>query len=232
MLNIICGICSSNKLSAYDFDVNLEGVASKIVVPSIGNDNQEYYLILECEQADDDFIEKLANEHAEKLMDELEELECTDESFRKNCTLILCCESGRISDKSLLNFEENPYFFKKNVITYSQNELSSLRNEINNSFDNEKLNQLLMKNNGNFFEYYKTLSLEDGNFYSLLIKIFTKLPFVHYLPQPNQLENLETFVRSELDQSDLKLIDYFCVSNEVASDDIIFEKNAAIWGEL
>lgn len=232
MLDILNGLCVSNNLDVHDFEINLEGVKSKIAVPSAENVNQEYYFILECELADDDFIESLLNEHIEEFMDNLEELECTDESFRKNSTLILCCEAGHISDQSLLKFEEDPYFFKKNVITYSKDELLALKEKINNQFSNDHLNNLLMSNGGELFELFKTLSLEDGNYYPLLIRVITKLPFVHYLPQPNQLDDLETFVRSELDQPNLTLLDFICEGDEKLDDELIDAKISSAWGEL
>jgi len=232
MLDIIHGLCESNKLVVNEFEVNLEGVNAKIAVPSENNDSQEYYFVLECDLADDSFIEKLVNEYVEKFMDKLEELECTDESLRKNCTLILCCEAGCISDQSLLKFEEDPYFFKKNVITYSKVELEALRAKINNQFSNEYLHKLLMSDSGELFESFKTLSLEDGNYYPLLIRVITKLPFVHYLPQPNQLDDLETFARSKLDQSDLKLLDFICDGEEELSPELIDTKIFSKWDEL
>ncbi len=232
MLDILSRICQSNKLVTHDFKTNLNRVNSKIVVPSEDNIYQEYYFILECEFADDSFIEKLADELAEKLMDNLETLECTDESFRKNCTLILCCEAGCISDLSLLKFEENPYFFKKNVITYSKDELTALKKALNNQFSNEHLNRLLMADGGDLFESFKTLSLEDGNYYPLLIRIITKLPFVHYLPQSNQLNDLDSFVKKVLKSSDLKLLDFICDGDGKLSDELIDTKISSSWGEL
>lgn len=232
MLDILHGLCESNNLVVHQFDNGLEAVNSKIAVPCENNDKQEYYLLLECGLVDDGFIEKLLNEHIENFMDNLEELDITDESFIKNCTLILCCEAGNISERALLNFEENPYFFKKNIITYFDNELISLKEKLMDQFNNENLNKLLVGEGGGLFESFKTLSLEKGNYYPLLIRVITKLPFVHYLPQKNQLENLDVFVRNELSTSDLKLLDFICDSDEKLSDKLIDTKISAVWGEL
>lgn len=228
MLEIIQGLCESNDFDVYDFDSGLEGVNAKIAVPPRENDaNQEYYFLLEANSVNDEFIEKLAKDSAEELMDRLEALDYTDESFRKNSTLILCCNAASISDSALLKFEEDPYFFKKNVITYSDDELSSLRIKLNNEFNNDHINILLIENRGELFESFKTMSLKKGHYYSLLIRTITKLPFVHYLPQPNNLEDLNEFVRGELIASDLKLFDYI-----LDGDDSIDNKISADWGEL
>jgi len=232
MLSILQGLCEANNLFVHEFENSLEGVNSKIAVPSDGNTNQEYYFILECDSADDAFIERLANEHTEKLMDDLEELECTDESFRKNSTLILCCEAGHIADQTLLKFEEDPYYFKKNVITYSKGELEALKGEIGSEFSNDHLNMMLMSNGGEIFESFKTLSLEADHYYPLLVRVMTKLPFVHYLPQPNQLNDLDVFVRNELDKTDLKLLDLICVDSEELNSKVIDAIISSTWGEL
>lgn len=228
MLEIIQGLCESNGFDVFDFDTELEGVNAKIAVPLRENEaNQEYYFLLETSSASDEFIEKLAKDSAEELMDRLEALDYTDESFRKNSTLILCCNSASISDSALLKFEEDPYFFKKNVITYSDGELSSLRIKLNNELNNYHINVLLIESRGELFESFKTMSLKKGHYYSLLIRIITKLPFVHYLPQPNNLEDLDEFVRGELTESDLKLFDYI-----LSGDDSIDNKISSNWGEL
>lgn len=232
MLNILQRICESNKLVAHNFDSEIEAVQSIIAVPSADSDRQEYYFILECGTVDDTFIDRLLGEHIEKFMDSLEKLEVTDESFIKNCTMILCCQAGHISNQKLLRFEENPYFFKKNTITYSNNELIALKGVLDNQFNNEQLNQLLISNEGSLFESFKTLSLEVDSYYPLLIKIMTKLPFVHYIPQPNQLENLDSFVKSELDTSNLRLLDFICDSGGELTNELMDIKISSAWGEL
>lgn len=228
MLEVIQGLCESNNFDVYNFDSGLEGVAAKIAVPPRKNEaNQEYYFLLEANGVSDEFIEKLSKDSAEELMDRLEALDYTDESFRKNSTLILCCSSASISDSALLKFEEDPYFFKKNVITYSEGELSSLKIKLNNEFNNDRVNVLLVESRGELFESFKTMSLQEGHYYSLLIRVITKLPFVHYFPQPNNLEDLEEFVRAELTVPDLKLFDYI-----LGGGDSIDYKISEDWGDL
>lgn len=227
MLEFLKHLCKSNSLTVHKFETNLKGVTAQLAVPSDGNSNQEYYFIIENECISDAFLDEVLEKHAEELMDRLEVLDCVNESFRKNSTLILCCKSGRLSDQYLLKFEEDPYYFKKNIITYSIDELTSLKEELNAEYTNEHLNKLLMKSGGDLFESFKTTSLEEGHYYPLLIKIITKLPFVHYLPQPNQLNDLEGFIRNALDESDINLLDFICEGE--FSSDVMDEKIAIEW---
>lgn len=232
MLNVLHNICESNDLNVYNFEINIEGVDAKIAVPNEKNTNQEFYLLLECNVLSDDFIGILLNEYIEVLMDKMETLEYTDESTRKNSTLILCCTANSISDKSLIKLEENPYFFKKNIITYCPNELEQLKLKLNKQFSNEMLNNLLMSDGGDKFEEFKTLSLESNSYYPLLIRIMTKLPFVHYIPQDNQLDNLESFIKNSLNSFDNKLLDYICDKDGPLTDNTIKEKILSNWDEL
>jgi hypothetical protein len=235
MLDFLHKLCESNNfiVNEFDYSIDIDGLNAKVVIPSHNNSNQEYYLILEYEFVNDCIIDKLVKEYLEKIMDALEALDYTDESFKKNCTLIFCCKIGEVTDQSLLRLEEDPYFFKNNVITYSELELIALQRELNGKYDNYSLNELIVSNSGDFFESFKTLSLEGNHYYPLLIRIITKLPFVHYLPQQNQLDDLDVFIRKYLDSSDLKLLDIVCSSDEVLNQDVI-EKiiSSADWGTI
>lgn len=224
MIEVVQGLCESNNFDVHDFDSGIDRVSSKIAVPyKDGEGYQEYYVLLQSDDVSDDFLKSLAIDGSEELMGRLELLDFTDESFRKNSTLILCCSSVSISDSVLLQFEENPYFFKKNAITYSDAELLNLKEKLNGRFNNEILNSLLAERGGSFFDSFKTMNLPEGHYYPLLIRLITKLPFVHYLPQSNNLEDLDEFVRKELVESDLKLLDYvlseeYLIDDKVSSD--------------
>ncbi|MCF6258097.1 MAG: hypothetical protein L3J98_14310 [Gammaproteobacteria bacterium] len=229
MLDFIKRLCESNNLTVHEFNSSLEWLNSQIAIPGEGSANQEYYFILESEHMNDDLIDEILDKHAEELMDKLEGLDYVDESLRKNSTLILCSESGRVSDRQLLKFEEDPYYFKKNVITYSKEELFSLKDKLNNDYTNEHLNNLLMENNGDLFESFKIASTlgADYYYYPLLVRIITKLPFVHYMPRPNQLDDLKSYTRNTLDESDIKLFDFIFEGD--FSPEGIDEKIALEW---
>jgi len=221
MLKLISQLCESNCLVVQAVDIGLEGIKGKIATPEKGNNHQEYFLIIDCVSADEDLIDRLLGQYSEKLMDDLSTLDSTDESFRKNCTIIFCCETGLVSPKDLLKLEEDPYFFKKNVITYSRSELVALREKINNQFSNQHLNELLMGDGGESFESFKKNAPGDNDYYPLLVKIITKLPFVHYMPQSNDLDSLDAFVRNGLDNSELMLFDSICSTGGSFNDDFI-----------
>jgi hypothetical protein len=109
-----------------------------------------------------------------------------------------------------LKFEENPYHFKKNVVSYSSDELISLNEVLSGDFCNENLNLLMSADSGQTFEKFKSGTTQEDSYFPLLIRIITKLPFVHYIPQSNQLDNIESFVIAALDEQDIHLLDLIC----------------------
>lgn len=230
MNDFINKLCKSNNLTVHDFDTTLDGINALFAVPNEKSANQEYFLFLMSECIDDGFIEEILVKHSETFMDRLEPLKCVDESLRKNSTLILCIESSKVSAQKLLKFEEDPYLFKKNVITYSSDELIKLTKKLNNDYSNENLNQLLSHNSEDSFESFKAISTlgTDNHYYSLLIKVITKLPFVHFIPNTDELESLEDFVMTKLDEPHIKLLDLICDGE--FSEEKIDEKIELDWG--
>lgn len=232
MLNMLSNICESNNFLVKDFESNIESVTSIIAVPNESNINQEYYLFLHCDSIDNNFIKKLNDEYLEYLMDNIESLEFTDESARKNSTLIITCKSENISDENLLKVEENPYFFKKNIITYDLEQLKDLKLVLNGNYNNISINKHIMIDGGDKFEDFKTQKLKSGSYYPLLIKIITKLPFVHYIPQNNQLDNLENFIYENLTPEDIKLFDFVCSIDKKLSDSDVLEIINSDWDAI
>lgn len=179
----------------------------KFAYPNKNNRNQEFYVIAEFNSKNNiDFSSEKINETLEKLMDKVESLEHADESTKKNTTLILCVNDHNVSHQDIIKIEENPYYFKKNVIMYDDSSIIELKSLLEGDYSNHSLNALLTKDGGLHFEKFKSSS--SSNYYSLLIEIVTKLPFIHYQPQNNDLLSIEGFVRNNLNHKDNKLLDY------------------------
>ncbi len=226
MLNLIKDICNANNFSVIEFECGLEIYTSFVAIPKESNKNQEYFLLVTSDQLNDELVERLLVCDAETMLENLEKSSFADESLTKNCTMILCSLVGSVSDHSLLKFEENPYHFKKNVISYSSDELISLNEVLSGDFCNEHLNLLMSADLGQTFEKFKSGTIEEGSYFPLLIRIITKLPFVHYIPQSNQLDNIESFVIEALDGQDIHLLDLIC-SRELTQESM----NTLILGE-
>jgi hypothetical protein len=212
VINLIEKIANSNQFIAHRLDTEIARSESLFLEPNKNNDAQEYFLILEKELINDSFINELLDNHTENLIAMLVE-KYPVEGLSKNITLILCGTLGNdVDEESLLKFEENPYHFKKNVISYSQEELSSMIEKLDGNVDNNEINACLKAedNDGAIFEKFKTGELVGENqYYSLLVKLMAKLPFVHYIHQTNpDLKTLETYINKELSREEVNLLGF------------------------
>jgi len=188
-------------------DLKKEIFSARLVTSTRELLREEYFLLIEVLDISDELMHKMLSEYVSEFSDILEVNERTDKSFRKNCTMILCCESNKVSNRQLLKFEEDPFSFKKNVVTYSQEELASLISMFSESLPNvEYLNELVRGDNGTLFEEFKNGKLESNSYYPLLLRIITKLPIVHYIPNIKKLDDLNGIVRDELSTKEFELM--------------------------
>lgn len=96
-------------------------------------------------------------------------------SFKKNCDLVCIHHLSRLSDfkgseEQIFAIEEDPYFFKKYVLYYSDAEESAVQDQ-----DFEKLKATVADKE--LFNKYKEQPLTATQ-YSVAAKIFIKLPFL------------------------------------------------------
>lgn len=102
----------------------------------------------------------------------------SDPALEKNLSLLILHQSKNLLDSSLkqkiLEIEENPYFFKKYVLYFTQNELNSLFS-INTSIDINFLGAQISSKST--FAAYKE-KLNNETWQSLLYRIAIKIPFV------------------------------------------------------
>jgi hypothetical protein len=223
MINILIKFCENNNFIVNEIVIANFNYSLFLAVPHKSSTNQEYFLILESPDMNDEVISKLEAEGSEIILEYIEKNIAVDESFKKNSTLLLCCLDGLVSEREILKFEESPYYFKKNVIHYSDNEINSLIEEIGSDFSNAKVNELLLAEAGQLFELFKSNSAQLQPYYPLLMRMTTKLPFIHYIPSSNQLDSIESFVDKHLISTELELLDLICREplSESSMDELI-----------
>ncbi len=103
---------------------------------------------------------------------------CTDPAFEKNANIICLWDVESIDKKTIRQLhhaEEDIYFFKKNVLYYTQSELTSFK-EQSSAYP---LRNLLQQypTNPEVFQRYKA-SINKGTWESLLYRICMKLTFI------------------------------------------------------
>lgn len=184
----------------------LSGYEVFIAVPN-NKKRQEFFLLLEHKSPSDEILKSLIKKDADVLFNLLSASEHSDETFRKNCTMILCCESVNILPDCILAVEEDPYNFKKNVITYNQAELQSWENKIVDSLSVNALNDLINGEKGELFRRFKEEN-RSNDYYSLLMKIVTKIPIIHYMTTEKDLYDLDAEIKKNLTGNDREIHDF------------------------
>lgn len=141
-----------------------------------------------------------------------------DKDFDKNTSLLIICnnESADNQKKNIFKIEEDPFQFKKYVLTYTDDSLVNLKSMIEEDNPERLLNLLV---DDNIFNEYKG-SHQNYSWHNLLYNIAHKLPFLKINVAINQnLKNLFTKSREKIERKNLT--DFFDSFNEVLSDGVL-----------
>lgn len=214
MINLILKFCEHNHFKVKLIEVPNIDFNVFLVVPNDSDVNQEYFIVVEPDLLNDQVLQEIESRYSEDILDFIDANEKVSEAFKKNTTLILCYLEDSVSKRELLKFEESPYHFKKNAIQFSKEEVDALTEELNIDFSNQNVNKLLAANSGQSFENFKKKSKELEIYYPLLMRLVTKLPFIHYVPSTNQLESIDSFVEGNLNKEELELLDLINLEEE------------------
>ena len=181
------------------------------------NDNHkhEYFIIVEIER-----LETFTIEQQKEYLNIIKKC-IEDKEVDKNSTLLICFRSetlplnGKIY-KQILKIEEDPYFFRKLVLPYTQEQIRYLDNP--DEFGN------IIKDT-NKFEEFKT-SCEEKNLtnsqYEIISQLYIKLPFFK-LPTVSNVKNivLDEYKRSLSDEETktLEFLERINLDNIIDNDD-------------
>lgn len=143
-------------------------------------------------------------------------------SIEKNTSWLIgvrCDKSYEDMMETILNIEENPYYFKKMVLPYQAEETKGLIDEWNS--DKEFIaflqKQVLMTNR--FEKFYE----KKDNVYSFISKLFIKVPSIELLiSREKQLEDLAATIQEEIEKEHLLEI-YEVTKSEFAEKGILEE---------
>lgn len=141
----------------------------------------------------------------ESGLNELDELlkrhETVTEAYTKNTTLVLCIKSTDEIEKydTISSLEEDKYLFKKNIIFYSEREITELQDLFTEDCTLEKANSILQTTG--LFENLKT---NKNSGYALLTRLFIKVPFLHLKMQHIDLENLSEIIAQETQEKNVE----------------------------
>ena len=191
---------------------------------SISNNKErkEYFLIIQTDNLDP-FISKTdAEKGFEKIYTLLVKEDFYKPDFNKNTTLIFLCKSENPTPteklkRQIYEVEENPYFFKKHVLIFTDNQVTDLKSKYETatvlSLDN-------LVNNMNFEEFKAEPYFND--YKQLLLNIYVKFSFLKTPSKKKDIENLTRKVSNRLNAKtefeDLESIRLMLMDDDGAKD--------------
>ncbi|WP_413493636.1 ABC-three component system middle component 1 [Shewanella baltica] len=194
MINIINNILSSNGYKQVELVLQQDVADLYLFCPLTDSKREEYFFTVQLRTQSDSNAQRLLENQAQEWFESISHSGKVDQTFEKNCTMLLCHEEDKISRQTILMIEEDQYNFKKNLITASQQEVLALQNylaqEQVENITAKVINSIINIDGGKGFLDFKENNKLQKDHYSLILKIALKLPFVTYIPQEKQLSNL------------------------------------------
>lgn len=179
-----------------------------------------YYLVLFIDNLTD--IEK-NNLNLNYYYEEIKALKDNyDKQMDKNLTMLICAKRENLEVNQKLSqviyrIEEDPYFFKKYVLTYTDKQVNLINSDIP-SYDAITNYLYSILNNHDLFVQFKSDPYKETK-YSLVSKIFIKLPFLNLQNVHTKIANLKENINVSLnrDQTELR--------NKALESAFVFEQN-------
>lgn len=223
LITLIDKVFLNNGYEVVIFEHNYDCLIVKLYKPIIALKKAEYYLVIECLNATNQHADVLLSEWADGLHQKVRVHPEIERFFSKNCTMIICWPDHAITDKQIFQLEEDQYNFKKNVITYCLAELEEFETKTNDH-TLLQLNKMVADGNRRYFQRFKEKSAGLKNYYSLLLKIFIKMPFLTYQHESIGLNNLDSSLVESLTTVELELYEFMQgISKDLTDEELMIE---------
>lgn len=236
MITIINKILSSNGYQVVDIELPDNNPNIFLFSPSPNDKKEEYFVTIQLPTQSNEVAKELLEHKAEELFEAISDSGKVERYFIKNSTMLICYDETRIHKETIFSIEEDPYNFKKNVITYSETELNNLKDFLTsnniNEISNFVISEIINNRNGQNFTDFKNTHKTIKNYYSLILKIALKLPFITYIPSKKELINLSLDIENSLSQRDSLLYKKIMESDIEWTESDTYQQVEKIWGDL
>ena len=198
-------------IDAIDFVDNNEKNNTLKQVSIINNKNNDYFIFLPIEL---NKIESIIDEYQiyldtyiVKAVKKKNKDFIISNSFNKNRSLILITQgrTTRENRQKVAEVEEDPYFFKKQVLLLNKNEMEEILMLLKSESIIQKCHDII-SDNRQFTEFKKELSkdkVDKSAHYSLVTKLYEKLPFLTLNVTNKKSKNLKEHIDSKLVKTEL-----------------------------
>ncbi|WP_336941747.1 ABC-three component system middle component 1 [Acinetobacter pittii] len=236
MIKIINNIILNNGYELVDIQLPDDKHNIFVFCPQADCAKEEYFITIQLNNESDELAKELLENSAEELFEIIRNSGKVESYFIKNCTLFICHDETHINRETIFSLEEDPYNFKKNVITYLPSELNDLefylkKNNIK-EITNLTISEIINSHNGQLFLNFKKSHNSIQNYYSLILKIALKLPFITYIPQKKELINLSLEIEESLKGKESVIFKNLMEPEIDWNDNNIYQNIEKIWGNL
>jgi len=178
-----------------------------------------YYLSIFLTEADvQDLVVGSLNEHFDAIKG-------LDEGYEpqmdKNLSMLICVKRSSLNNNSTLNkqifdIEEDPYFFKKYVLTYTESQEELILRNVKDTSVMTYLHTIL--NSEDAFQTHKKFPYHETE-YNLVSKLFIKLPILNLTIRNEELPSLKVTVNNLLTPDLLQFRDDLLNLNKIEDAD-------------
>lgn len=235
IINVLEKIFDNNCYEKVNFNFSLINAKYFIYTPVDKENKEEYFVLLELLNQSNNNIKFTLEDISEYLFETIINYGDVERYFGKNSTLIICHKENKIERMTTLSLEEDLYNFKKNVIAYTEKELQGLRIYLKEKhieeLTNETIRNIINENNGSQFVKFKENKGNNTDYYSVLMKIFLKLPFLTYETQEKGLSKINEDIDKELSVAQREIRDNILNIKDEWTDENILSFASKNWGK-
>lgn len=194
-----------------DFIDNKEKDNSLKNISVFKNKDGDYFIFFPIDFSEIDY---LSDEYQIYLNTYIEEVIVTkykdfilSDSFNKNRSLILITqgETSRENRQIIAEIEEDPYFFKKQILLLNENEIEVIPTLLESESIIDKCNEII-SDSSQFIEFKQEIcsdKIDKSALYSLVAKLYEKLPFLTLNIRNKRSENLTELINKNIDDENL-----------------------------
>ncbi|MBR6124153.1 hypothetical protein IKQ19_11265 [Candidatus Saccharibacteria bacterium] len=148
-------------------------------------------------------VDSFSLEEQSTLFDEIKKIKNQFQGFERNLSILILNRKNSekyLSEDSCIEIENDPFYFKKNVLSYTQEDADKLISKVKPKEFSKKLF------NEEFFKSVENGNPESSNEFYLAYSIAQKLPFVIMDIEKKEYE-CESFYNKKANENDEKDID-------------------------
>ncbi|NRG29990.1 hypothetical protein HRF69_23125 [Bacillus circulans] len=163
-----------------------------------------YYLVLYVDDIKEDFL----SNKVPIYFNSIKKLENGyDEKMDKNLSMIVCVNTTNSKTKNItgkiFEIEEDPYFFKKYVITYNMDSYKQLEKLFGGKESSNNVLNRTINDTNKFLAFKKNEENETTVLYEICTKLMIKIPFLRLEKRLEKMEDLSAVINEELQQKEL-----------------------------